>query len=430
MGPNRAAAMFIGVLVCIPLLALYQFGFFVDVSRWLQGVLPRYLVLPAEGVRTSLLLQYAYYTFMAFASAWVCIELFTQWRKFAYLLGAASLTLSLTAVLAFYGILFEPFSGIMAALVAGLIGTIASGSVTGYRRHMLRRFFIGRLSTSAFDELAAKNDPKKLTERREVTVLTCRLANHIELAGELPPFEFEEMTGHFEQRAAEFLVTRGGYLETCNAQRVRVLFGYPLEDEQHALHASQIAIQFRDFLADLQKQMHTRWSWKPRFGMSLSTGTLSCGLFGFSEFQAFSAVGEAVDFGDRLCGLNGVYGSQVLISSRTYSLVKEAMEVRPMEMVYTQRLKQVSEAYELLGAKGDLNESETRARDAFWQGVVHQRKGDYKQAREHFDKAKVEGRDDAPLRYFLERLEASQKEDVEEAEGKPLPKHARSLNAT
>jgi class 3 adenylate cyclase len=432
MGRNRNAAMLIGVFVCIPILALYQGGWFQESARWLaELVLPRFILLPETGLRALVPLQYAYYTIAAFTSAWVCIELFSQWRKFAFLMGLVFLTCSLSVVLGWAGILFEPFSGIMATLTAGAVAVVVSSGTNGYRRHMLRRFFVGRLSIKSFDQLAKENKPERLTERREVTVLTCRMANHVELAEECEATGFEGFTGYFEQQVSEFLVARGGYLDTCTAQRIRVLFGYPLADEHHALHASQALLQLRAFWTELQKEMHTRWAWKPRFGASLSTGTVACGLFGHREFQNFSAVGEAVDFGDRLCGLNAVYGSQLLLSARTYGLVKDAVEVRPMEMVMSPRSKQVSEVYELLGSRGDLDESEARSRDAFWQGVTSLRKSEWEPAAKSFEQAKMEGRDDGPLRYFVERLQAMKKDKPTpeaDAEVQAL-KHARPLNA-
>lgn len=417
--------MLVGVLVCTPMLALYQFGAFNRAFTRVSEVLPRFMILPEEGLQVSLPLQYSYYTLMAFVSAWVCIEMYSQSRKFAFLVGAAFMTATMTLVLAANGILFEPFSGTFASSIAGLAGIALSGTMTGYRRHMLHRFFVGRLATKSFEELAQQNNPKKLTERRQITVLTARLANHIDLASHLPAGDFEAFTTYFEERAAEFLVTRGGYLETCNAQRVRILFGYPLENENHALHACQVALQFRDYLVELQKEMHTRWNWKPRFGISVSSGTLACGLFGYSEFQVFSAVGDAVEFGDRLCALNAVYGSHILLAAATYELVRESMEVRPMEMVFSPRQKQATEVFELLGAHGDLNDSETRARVQFAEGILSLREGDYQQARESFDKSRIEGRDDPPLRYFIERLDAELKKKDPEESG--VPKHARSL---
>ncbi|MDZ4289132.1 MAG: adenylate/guanylate cyclase domain-containing protein [Prosthecobacter sp.] len=429
MGRNRSAAMLIGVLVCIPLLVLYRAGWFPSAAIWLRDmVLPRFVVLPPEGLRLNLPLQYAYYTAAAFSSAWVCIELFTLWRKIAYLLGMVFLTCSFTVVMAWMGTAFEPYSGILAALTAGTAGLLISSGTRGYRRHMLRRFFVGRLWARSFDDLAAQNRIEKLTERREITVLTCRMANHLELSEESEARAFEAFTAHFEHEISDFLVARGGYLDTCTAQRIRVLFGYPLADEHHALHAAQVLLQLRDYWPTLQREMQTRWLWKPRFGAALSTGTAACGLFGHREFQSFSAVGEAVDLSDRLCGLNAIYGTQILLSARTYALVKDNVEVRPMEMVVTPRLKQVSEVYELLGVRGDLDESEIRARDAFWQGILQLRKGDRALAQESFEQAKIDGRDDAPLRYFLERVSETKKDKPADAITAP-PKHARPLNA-
>ena len=80
MNRNRAACLFIGVLVCAPLLA--------------------------------------------FVSAWLGMELEAAWKKYLFLLGLIFLVLLLTPVLALNGVLFEPFSGILAASFAMLIGVM------------------------------------------------------------------------------------------------------------------------------------------------------------------------------------------------------------------------------------------------------------------------------------------------------------------
>ena len=46
MNRNRAATLFIGVLVSAPLLALYHFGVFPEAARWISARLPGLLVLP------------------------------------------------------------------------------------------------------------------------------------------------------------------------------------------------------------------------------------------------------------------------------------------------------------------------------------------------------------------------------------------------
>jgi len=427
MSRNRAAALLIGVLVCVPLLALHHFGMFGKVAEWLRGIYESTLHLPQTGMRQFLPLQYGYYTLFAFITAWICVELPLQSRKFGFILGAVFLTLTLSPVLAFNGVLFEPFSGSAAIIGAGLLGIVAGGTDRALRRHRMRHHLVGRLSSNSFESLMEEKDLSKLTGRREITILSCRLLNHPDLAREMDPADLEKFSSSFLKVVAEFLVSKGAYLDACNVQRVRVFFGYPLRTENHAEHACRVALELRQRLVNLAVEMQERWHKKPVFGASISTGEMTCGLFGFSEFQFFSAVGEPLDFGDRLCAVNTVYGSHVLISTRTYSLVKDAMEVRPMEMVFTPRLHPVSEIYELLAESGGLSEDEAKARDAFWQGVIQLRKGDYKSALDHFAKAKTDSREDAPLKYFMERVEAGIKDGTSSAEGKGGARHVRLL---
>jgi class 3 adenylate cyclase len=262
-----------------------------------------------------------------------------------------------------------------------------------------------------------------------MTVLTCRILNYPDLMAQMEPHDLEQLSSMFLQASAEFLVSRGAYLDSCNAEGVRVLFGMPSEDENHASHGCSAALELRQRLVNLEQEMQNRWHRKPAFGVALATGPMSIGLFGFTPFQFYSAVGEAPDFSRRLCAINVVYGSHVLASARTYHLASSKMEMRPMEMVYAPRMHQVSEVYELLAAKGTLNDEELKARDAFWQGVVSLRKGAYQEAVQHLKTAAIEGREDAPLKYFMDRAEAGLRDEKAAGEAKGAARHVRVLTA-
>ena len=426
MSSKRAAILIIGVLVCAPLLALYHYGVFRELADWLERTYHQIFILPETRLRRIVPLQYGFYTFMAFFSAWVCAEMPRQSRKFGFIFGAAFLTLILSPALAFNGLLFEPFSGVLAILVAGLLGIAMSGTEKGQRAHLLRPFFIGRLSEDAFEQLVSSKELPKLTGRRELTVLSCRMLNCAELATELEAGEMEKLGSEFLKTVAEFLVTKGAYLDSCNEDGVRALFGFPLNDDRHAATACKAAIGLRQRLVNLAQEMENRWHKKPALGVALASGDVTCGLFGFSQFQFYGAVGEALDFSQRLCSINVVYGSHVLLDSRTFHIAQDAIEVRPMEMVTMPKVHTVSEIYELLSGNGALSEAEAKARDAFWQGVVHLRKADYKTAIDSFQKARIEGRDDAPLRYFIERAEAGSKGDTT-TDPKGSTRHVRLL---
>jgi class 3 adenylate cyclase len=430
MNGKRAILLIIGVVVCAPLLALYHYGVFPSLARWLEGVYRQAFMLRPEPLTLHIPVQYAFYTAMAFISAWACGEMPRQSRKFGFMSGAAFLTFTLSPALALNGMIFEPFSGVAAILGGGLLGLAVSETEKGRRQHVLRQYFIGRLSSAGFDRLLIARHPVKLTGRRELTVVSCRVLNYPELGAELDAEEMEKLSSGFLKVVAEFLVTKGGYLDACNAEGVRVLFGFPLHDENHAAHACHVALELRQRLVNLAQEIENRWHKKPRLGVALASGEMTCGLFGYRDFQFYSAVGESLDFSRRLCALNAVYGSHLLISARTHALVQGQMEMRPMEMVFAPHIHEVSEVYELIGEKGTLTDDEVRARDAFWQGVVNLRKGDYKKALESLGAAKMENRDDAPLRYFLERAEAGAREDTDATDHSGATRHVRLLMAT
>jgi class 3 adenylate cyclase len=395
------------------------------VAAWLERTYRQVFILPDEPLKLSIPLQYGFHTFMAFFSAWVCAEMPRQSRKFGFLFGASFLTLILSPALAFNGLLFEPLSAVLATWAAGLAGILISGTGKSRREHWLRPFFAGRLSESAFEQICSSNELPKFAGRRELTFLSCRVLNSAELASELEPGDMEKLSSGFLEAVAEFLVSEGAYLDSCNADGLRVMFGFPLGDGQHAATACRVAIELRQRLHDLTLEMENRWHKKPVFGIALASGEMTCGLFGFGEFQFYGAVGESLEFASHLCSINLVYGSQVLIANRTFQLAKDTIEVRPMEMVFAPKIHAVSEVYELLSLKDGLSQEDAKARDAFWQGVVHLRKADYKAAIEAFGKARIEGRDDVPLNYFAGRAENGAKENA--ADPKGSARHARQL---
>lgn len=400
MRSSKVLALVIGLVVAGGLVALYQADLMGPVEGHLVGWLGALMQAPAEGWRSLRWLQYAGCVLPTFAAAWFCLALPHASRKVGFLLGLVFLTLTLTPVLALQGVAFEPFTGVLGALVAGLLAMTFAGTTGAHRRYLLRRYFVGRLSAREFERVLKEGDGRQLSGRREVTALTCQLLNHAELAREMEPSDLEDFSSSFLKVVAEFLVAGGAYLDECDVHRVRVLFGFPVGDANHAVNAAKAALELRQRMVNLSQEMENRWHKKPVMGASLSSGEVVTGLFGFREFEFFSAVGGALDFGEKLCELNADYGSRVLIGAATLAAAEDGLEVRPLEMVEVPGFASLTEIYELLALRNGLTEEQAVARDAFWQGVILLRKGDSKGALRQFDRAKLDGVVDGPLGHF------------------------------
>jgi class 3 adenylate cyclase len=407
MRANRWLGLLIGLVVAGGMYAFYRGGLAEVVTEWLRRALGSVFGAEVGSWDRLPALQHGYYTLAALISGWLGLALPHASRRIGFLMGMVFLTLTLCPVLALQKILFEPFTGVFAVVAAGLLAMIVAGTNRAQRRHQLRHFFVGRLSSGSFEQMLREGDGRQLTGRRQVTALTCRLLNHAVLAKEMEPGDLEDFSSSFLKVVAEFLVSKGGYLDECDVHRVRVLFGFPAGDENHAISAARAALELRQRIVNLSQEMENRWHKQPVIGASISSGEVTTGLFGFREFEFFSAVGESLDYGDRLCALNAEYGSHVLISAATLASALDGLEVRPMEMVEAAESGSVSEVYELLSLKQGLTEQQAAARDAFWQGIILLRKGDGEGALRQFDRAVIEGVEDAPLEHFRSRVEKS-----------------------
>jgi class 3 adenylate cyclase len=414
----------IGVFVSAGLLALYQVtGLFFQGLLLTEGWLRELLVLSPDPLVPSVPLQYGYYTVIAFASAIAGVLVRSFIGRLSFLLAAIFLTLTMPGALALNGVLFEPFSGVAAALLAWLCGILYGFTDEGMKVQEMAEWLAGRISPQEFNKVAGTAEPFEVESKREMTVLTCRVVNTAELGAQLTPAECEALVSKFLGEVSQFVIAQGGYLDACNVEGVRAFFGMAVGDEDHAANACRATLALDKLLRgvtdDAQKKL--------KFGIGLCTGALSTGMYDFGGTIQYSAVGESLDFSRRLSSLNAVYGSRVLISARTSHVVKDLVETRPMEMIATAK-GPVSEVYELLTMKGGLTEDQARARDAFWQGVVSLRKGSFKEAAGHLKRAQMEGVEDLPLKYFLDRAEAGSAE-TKTGETKPVGKHVRAVTA-
>ena len=188
----------IGVFVGAGLLALYQFtGLFFKGMIVTDAFVRRVLVLRSDPLQMHLPLQYGFYTLLAFAAAIVGVQVRGFVARVTFLLGAVLLALTMSGALALNGILFEPFSGAIAALLAGFCGMLYAFTDEGRNVQEMADWLDGRLSAKEFNHVVGTKEPFEVEAKREMTVLTCRVLNHAELGAELPPGEAAEMISAF-----------------------------------------------------------------------------------------------------------------------------------------------------------------------------------------------------------------------------------------
>lgn len=396
--------LFIGFIVSLLVSCLYELGLIFQLDLALLGFLGRSAPSTALGDR---FLQYPAFIFFAFAIAWTTVDIPRFSLKSIVAAAAFAEVLAATWILHVFGIFFSSFASAIAIAASFLCGILYSRSESGMRKNLVSTIFGNRISKKAFEELINSDVPLTFEgERIEASVLVCEIFNHGELSETLPINDYVALHNSFLKNAADFLVERGGYLDECDGECLRVVFGAPIANPGHAVAACGAAIALVQRLEDVNAECRQVWERQFDFRIAVNSGEMVCAAYGSGRAGTFSVAGEPVEFSRRLCAANTVYGSRILLGCECFFAAELDIEVRPMELVQRHRdISSREEVYELLALKHGLSEEEAARRDLFWQAIICYREGRLDDALAIFESIRPTERIDGPVEFYMRRIE-------------------------
>ena len=342
----------------------------------------------------------------AFAIAWVTIDVVRFSLKCVVVVPAFLLVLSLSLVLGMYQVLFPTFAPAVAILLSFLLGSLYSMSEMGGRKPILSHLFGNRISPRTFRALLNSDVPLNFEgSMMHASVLLCEIFNHDELMEGLSPVDYVALNNLFLGVSSEFLIESGGYIDECDGESLRVVFGAPLPDPEHAIQACKAGLELAKRLDLLNFECQMKWKKTFDYRIGINSGEMIGASYGSKQLAAFSLSGQPLEFARRLCEGNVGYGSTILIGAGTHSLASSAIEVRPLEIIRLRDERTLEEIYELIGLANGLSEKERLLRDHFWKGVIYYREHLLNEALASFRAAINPDRKDPPLEHYISRIE-------------------------
>ena len=394
-------SLFIGLFVSVLVIVLFETGLLHQFDQTLARLLGYRGAPPVD--RT---LHYALAVFFAFGIAWTTIDVPRDSLKLVIAGVALGQIITLVWVLNLGRTFFSPFPSLIAIALSGLVGLFYAQTEAGSRKRLLRQVLGDRVSYSTFRSLLDAPTPLLLEgERREVTVVVCEIFNHDDLESALAAPEYVALTNSFRRNAAELLVERGGYLDECDGESVRVIFGAPLADLRHAATACAAALALVERLVEVNRECHTVWKQMFDFRLGVNSGEMTLAAYGSRRLGAYSVAGEPAEFARRLCRANLIYGTRVLLGSQSSVLAEDSIEVRPMELIQRADDGSREEIYELLAPRHALSEEALERRDTFWRAVIRYREQTWDEALALFHSARSPGGADGPVEFYIRRIE-------------------------
>jgi adenylate cyclase len=111
---------------------------------------------------------------------------------------------------------------------------------------------------------------------------------------------------------------------------VMALFSAPLDDQDHANHAVQAAVDMVRELGELNKAWAAKGMVQLDIGIGVNSGDMIAGNIGSSSIMSYTVIGDNVNLGSRLESLTRNFQTRVIISDATRHALKQAYDLHAL----------------------------------------------------------------------------------------------------
>ncbi len=195
-------------------------------------------------------------------------------------------------------------------------------------------------------------------ETREVTIYLSDIAGFTSACEGLSAAETVRMMNIYFNAASETIEAFGGCVYMYIGDAVVAVFGAPLDDPDHARHAVEAALAFRERVGALGPMLRLHPGRQLHVRTGIATGPALIGNIGSSRRFNYTAMGDTVNLAARLESANKFYGTDILISGATAARLGAAVTARPIERVRVQGRDTPVDLYEPMGIRERLSPQE------------------------------------------------------------------------
>lgn len=239
---------------------------------------------------------------------------------------------------------------------------------------------------------------------REVTVLFSDLRGFTTLSESLTPQETSHLLNTYFDAMIPIVFEHQGTLDKLMGDAIMAFFGAPGELNNHPQKAAETALAMIRKLEELKAERSGKGIERLEVGLGLNTGQVTVGNLGSQSYMDYTVIGDMVNLGSRLEGLNKIYRTSILISEFTAERLDSRFVLRELDRVRVKGKGDAVTIFELYGFKDDLDQERIKLLRIFESGIRQYRNREWDQAEETFYGALRLFPQDGPSQLYLERI--------------------------
>ena len=198
-------------------------------------------------------------------------------------------------------------------------------------------------------------DPGRLKlggEEKVLTVLFSDLQGFTSYTERYGPQVMIELLSEYYARMTEQVFEFQGMLKEYVGDELMAIFGAPVDQADHAERACAAALAMRTHRHTLNEEWATMGR-PPLFARTgVNSGRMLVGNLGSEYRLSYGVLGDDVNLGSRLEGLNKAYSTEIIIGENTAELVKRSFLLREIDRVRVVGKDVPTRVYELLDEHG------------------------------------------------------------------------------
>lgn len=234
------------------------------------------------------------------------------------------------------------YDGLVLPLLDPIIASaITLSAVLGFRfivadkgRRFIKEAFGLYLNPTVIDKMVEQgNIPELGGEQRELTVWFSDIAGFTTISESLEPHELVKFMNKYFDSMTCIVKEHGGFVDKFVGDAIIAVFGAPLQDPDHALHAVQSALASDKRLKELEDSFNLPGGLKVSARIGINTGEMLVGDIGSSDRRNYTVMGDAVNLAARVEGVNKMYGTTIMATDTTIAQCGDAIKVRELDTV-------------------------------------------------------------------------------------------------
>jgi adenylate cyclase len=211
----------------------------------------------------------------------------------------------------------------------------------------VKEMFSSYVSKHVVDRLI--QDPSQARvggDSRVLTILFSDVENYTGFSEKLPPEEVVRILNEYLAEMTGLVMEHEGTLDKFIGDGIMVFWGAPLQQSNHAELAVDCALRMRAKMEEMRSYWQDSGQAPLALRIGINSGEVIVGNIGVAgKKMEYTAIGDNVNLASRLESINKLYGTRLLISDATRSLLPQGKY--HMRRVDAARLKGKDQAAEL-----------------------------------------------------------------------------------